>query len=331
MTNWTRRLVRALPLRLPLSPTLRARLKATFGVHAIRESREPGVPYSLELRRARIVSRINPSSQEGLEIGPLFSPIVTKAEASGKVWYVDYATADLLKEKYLNDPNVRVDEIVDVDYLWGQHSLSELVDGKQFDYVIASHVIEHVPDMLGWLDEAAQVLKDKGVLSLAVPDKRYSFDILRELSTMGMLLEAHLLHRRRPGPREIFDHFSLASKVDVGAAWAGQLDRAKLERHHELDQAFALVQKGFQTQQYQDVHVNTFTPGSFLDLLEMAARLDLLGFAVVDFYDTARNSLEFFVSLERLSRTENRQDALERQLVSLAWARNQILSSRQAV
>jgi predicted SAM-dependent methyltransferase len=324
MINWLYALARPVYRALPLPPALKQKLRAAFGTRSVQATPESALPLSPTHRRAKMLSRIDPASQEGLEIGPLFSPIVTKAEAPGKVWYVDYAAADGLKEKYRLDPNVRVDEIVEVDYLWGKRSLSELVDGKQFDYVIASHVIEHVPDMLGWLKEVAQVLKDKGVLSLAVPDKRYSFDILRELSTMGMLLEAHLLHRRRPGPREIFDHFSLASKVDVGAAWTGQLDPAKLARYHELNQAYQLAQESLHTEEYHDTHVNTFTPASFLNLLETAARLDLFGFVVADFCDTPRNNLEFFVTLERLSRAESRQVGLGRQLASLAWARDRI-------
>ena len=48
------------------------------------------------------------------------------------------------------------------------------------------------------------------------------------------------------------------------------------------------------------MHVNTFTPASFLDLLETTARLYLFDFVVADFYDTARGTLEFFVSLQRL-------------------------------
>ena len=275
-------------------------------------------------RRAKLLNQIQPASQEGLEIGPLHRPIVTKVESAGRIWYVDYTSADVLKEKYSNDPNVLVDEIVDIDYQWGKASLSELAKGQRFDYVLASHVIEHVPDMLGWLEEVGNVLKDKGILSLAVPDKRYSFDILRELSTMGMLLEKYLLHNRRPGPREIFDHFSLVSKVEINAAWTGKLDKTELMRYHDLNQAFELAQDSFRTENYHDVHVNTFTPDSFLNLLEIAARLDLFHFIVVDYYDTELNTLEFFVSLSRLPRGGNRQQDLQRQLESLTRAREAI-------
>ena len=233
--NRVYRFARIIYHRLPLPLVVKEKIKV--GILSLIPSwgSNPIVPCNVPMpapgsfppsdRRSKLLNHIQPASQEGLEIGPLASPIITKTESAGRIWYVDHATADVLKEKYRNDPNVRIDEIVDIDYIWGQAGLSELVQGRLFDYVLASHVIEHVPDMLGWLKEVGEVLKDDGILSLAVPDKRYSFDYLRELSTVGMLIEAFMLHRRRPGPREIFDYFSLTSKVDLSTSWAGKLDR----------------------------------------------------------------------------------------------------------
>jgi SAM-dependent methyltransferase len=114
---------------------------------------------------------------------------------------------------------VNIYNIVDVDYLWGENSLNKLVDEKRFDYIITSHVIEHVPDMIGWLKELADVLKDNGVLSLAIPDKRFTFDYYRELSTPGMFIESYLRNLRRPSPQAIFDYVALTIKVDPTIAW----------------------------------------------------------------------------------------------------------------
>jgi hypothetical protein len=53
----------------------------------------------------------------------------------------------------------------------------------------------------------------------------------------------------------------------------------------------------------------------------MAPCLDLFGFVMVDFYGTARDNLEFFITLERLSCTERRQQGPQREFAGLAWAR----------
>ncbi|WP_369012339.1 methyltransferase domain-containing protein, partial [Escherichia coli] len=75
----------------------------------------------------------------------------------------------------------RVAGIVDVTHVWtGSGSLAAIVGGAGlFDYAIASHVIEHVPNVLGWFRGIYEVLKPGAVFNLAVPDRRYTFDVVR--------------------------------------------------------------------------------------------------------------------------------------------------------
>ena len=275
-------------------------------------------------RKELILSRISPATQEGLEIGPLCWPLVTKAESNGKIYYVDFSTAEKSREKYKDDPNVDVNNIVETDYLWGKQTLPELVDGKLFDYVVASHVIEHVPNMLGWLREVASVLKDNGILALAIPDKRYTFDYKRELTTLGVLVESYLMNKRRPGIKDIFDQVSLATKVDSYEAWSGKLDPSKLIHHGTPYEALVQAKKYLLSDEYNDVHVNILTPSSFLDILERASKIDLFDFTVADFYSTAKNSHEFLVSLQRLPRNLVKENALQLQIDSFEKARKLI-------
>ena len=80
-----------------------------------------------------------------------------------------------------------------VDFIWddGKPLREAIPANLVFDYVIASHVIEHAPDMIGWLRQVAGVLRTGGILSLAVPDKRFTFDEGRELTTLDQLLTAN--------------------------------------------------------------------------------------------------------------------------------------------
>lgn len=276
-------------------------------------------------RKTKLLSLISPLAQDGLEFGPLFTPIVTRAESNGRVQYVDYLSAEGLKEHYREDPSVRVEDIVDIDYIWGEGTLPEIVNSQRFNYAIASHVIEHLPDVLGWLKEVKEVLDDKGILSLAIPDKRYTFDYKRDLSTPGMLIEAYLCEKRRPGPREIFDNLLLAGKVDVVEAWNRKIKN--VQPWATIQYAFEMAKDSVQTNRYQDVHVNVFTPASFLYLLEIASRVELFDFVVIDFYDTVRNTLEFFISLERLPDGLDQDEKLAKQLASIAWARDRIVNA----
>jgi hypothetical protein len=139
-----------------------------------------------------------------------------------------------------------------------------------------------------------------------------------------MLIEAYLMHRRRPGIQGIFDFVALTGHVDAAAAWEGSVDKRKFRPSGTLEQAFGLAQDALANDHYHDAHVNVFTPASFLELLEVAARLQLLDFAVVEFTDTARNTLEFLVSLQRVSRGWDRRKIIAHQLAGLAGAREHL-------
>jgi hypothetical protein len=110
-------------------------------------------------RADKIRALIDPKAQKGLEIGALNNPTIHPSE--GTVYYVDHLPTDELKEKYSADPNVNIDDIVPVEYVWGDKTLVEAVgQGSYFDYLVASHVVEHIPDMIGWFGEISAVLKN---------------------------------------------------------------------------------------------------------------------------------------------------------------------------
>jgi hypothetical protein len=58
---------------------------------------------------------------------------------------------------------------------------AQRVDRRSFrySYIVASHVIEHTTDLLGFLVESEKRPRPEGVLVLTVPDKRFAFDVLR--------------------------------------------------------------------------------------------------------------------------------------------------------
>lgn len=88
-----------------------------------------------------------------LEVGPSFNPIAPKSEG-WQSFVVDHATKEGLVEKYRPDPTVDTDKIEEVDFIWQQGYLHESIPDSQlgtFDACIESHVIEHIPDLIGFL------------------------------------------------------------------------------------------------------------------------------------------------------------------------------------
>jgi SAM-dependent methyltransferase len=245
-------------------------------------------------RRDIILAGLDLSELRGVEIGALCSPIVSIAE--GDISYVDHADTKSLKAKYADDPAVNTDLIVEVDGVWGENTLLECVGGD-FDYVVASHVIEHVPDLANWLQEIHAILKPGGRLRLAIPDRRYTFDYYRHESRLHDVLDAYLQKARRPLPRLILEHFNMARPVDTYAIWRGQEPDPFMLTEHQARASLAIARDALLNGSYHDAHCWVFTPFSFRQLMTQLALLDLLPFTIDQIVDTRPNSIEFFAHL----------------------------------
>jgi SAM-dependent methyltransferase len=260
----------------------------------------------------------------GLEIGPLAFPRVRKEE--GDVLYVDHTDAEGLRSKYADNPIMQehLDQIVDLDFVIGDsQGIHEAVaDQAPFDYVMASHLIEHIPDPVTWLLDIAKILRPGGILSLIIPDKRFTFDINRRTTEIGDLVDAYLRGLRTPSFRQAYDFISkeLTQKVDPVAVWAGAEDYVGLLRSDVPDPdvaALQLCRTIERTNEYVDVHCSVFTPESFLELYEKLVRIGLIDFEVAHFIPTELNDLEFHVSLRRVDPALDRDSIVERQLASV--------------
>lgn len=247
-------------------------------------------------RRDKILAGLDLRSLDGVEIGALATPLVTKAE--GNIFYVDHASTSDLRKIYRGHDAVDVDKIVDVDGVWGKNTLQDCIGKRRkADYVVASHVIEHVPDLITWLAEIRSILRPNGTLRLAIPDRRFTFDYLRFETRLHDVLDAYLRRARTPLPRLILEHHHLTRRVDAKAAWSRTLDGADLERLGTLQNGLALARDALANGGYHDVHCWVFTPASFAGLCVELAANDLLDFACDYYFDTAHNESEFFISM----------------------------------
>lgn len=230
----------------------------------------------------------------GIEIGALDKPIIPPT--SPGAFYVDYADTQTLRTAYQNDPYVNVDNIVHVGGIWGEKGLAEIAaQVAPVDYLVASHVIEHVPDLITWLNEIESVLKSTGSVRLAIPDRRYSFDLLRTETVLADVLAAHLVRARVPQIREVIDCVANMAKVDCWHVWDGTIDRSSLEKYHAPEAIERLARDVLENKTYHDVHCWVFTPASFAHLMTRTAELGYHTFKCVEFFDTEHHTLEFFV------------------------------------
>lgn len=273
--------------------------------HGCREGRnynDKAGPRRLE----KLTFGTNPNDQKGLEFGALDKPVL--GPERGDIRFVDYASRDALRA-YPHAATIDKDRIVAVDYVWsGSGSLAKVIGtGELFDYAIASHVIEHVPNIVGWFEGIAEVLKPGGVFNLAIPDKRFTFDARRNLSTLGELVEAHLSNFTYPSIRQMFDHCFEAVAIDPGARWDKDLDVGRIPRYLgdvALQLAYDQAVKVVETQHYYDSHCLVVTPESFLTLLDGLSRLHIFPLVLSEFYPTVAGDMEFFCHFVKPAETD---------------------------
>lgn len=250
------------------------------------------------LSRSEILLASFPHGSRLIEVGPSFSPIAPKS-AGWDTAVIDHLTQNGLKAKYAGLPGVDVNRIEHVDYIWHEGSLSDAVPPDlhgTFDAFIASHVIEHAPDLISFLDSAAALLKLQGVVALAVPDKRFCFDYFQPSTTTGQVLEAHEEQRSRHSRRVAFDHHAY-SVISGGVVSWGQHPVAGLQLCNSLEQAQTLSDDLVREGGYIDLHAWRFSPASFELLLLELARLRKTDWQVQRI--TEPSGCEFFAWLQR--------------------------------
>jgi GT2 family glycosyltransferase/SAM-dependent methyltransferase len=122
---------------------------------------------------------------QGIEVGALHSPL--PVNPSVRVRYVDRMSVADLRRQY---PELENLPLVEPDILDNGETLGKVAAESQ-DFVIASHFLEHCQDPIGTVKSMLRVVRPGGVLFLAVPDKRYTFDRKRPVTTLDHLIRDH--------------------------------------------------------------------------------------------------------------------------------------------
>lgn len=251
--------------------------------------------------RARRVAEIfDFTTGRGLEIGPLHMPLIPRSAAD--VSYLDLYDRDRLYETNKVNPHITHETIPDIDYpMWDGNRMRTLEEaakeGAPFDWALASHVVEHVPDLIGWLGQVEAVVAPEGALVLVVPDRRYTFDAHRPPTTMGQILHAHDTGDVVPSVRAVFDHHRSAVNADPKRLHHRGPSEAET-CVHDLGYTKDQVERA-RRGEYVDCHVWTYTDRSFPEIIAELRRLGLTGWSVETILPVPDNDIEFYVVLRR--------------------------------
>lgn len=265
------------------------------------------IPEALKIyvfREMRFLDGIS-KEQKGLEIGPSHSPIVPKRDGY-HVETLDWLDQAGLRERYKND-SVDLDAIEPVDYVWKSGSYSQLIQKSDYyDYIIASHMIEHTTNFAGFLQDCSNLLKKDGILRLAVPDKRYCFDHYRYTTSLAEVLNNAYMPNDLQSVGNVAEYYMNVVSRKGQISWSKPVLPAFdfLMRHknkyyrflHDKNTAMDGMRRVCENQ-YIDIHHYVFTPASFALLIYDLRVLEVIDMKITRMWNTRRN--EFIVTLQK--------------------------------
>lgn len=243
----------------------------------------------------------------GVEIGPFFNPIAPKAKG-WQTTVIDYTDQNGLLDVARNHTAQVIRDMASniefVDVVWKGEPIDEAclkIRQEGFHYLIASHVIEHTPDFIGFLRQVSNLANDNFILSLAVPDCRRTFDFFKPLSTTADALLAYRQKRAVHSPETMFIAYAYALWVNGVGAWLpGQTGELSLpdtldEAHAKYTDYLASHETGTQT--YVDSHCWYWTPSSFELMILELNHLGYIDFTIETL--ESQPSSEFLVRLKK--------------------------------
>lgn len=193
---------------------------------------------------------------DGLEIGALHHPLRLPKGAQAR--YVDRYDIDDLRSHY---PEMRDFPLVRVDIVDDGETLRSVPD-ESVDFVVANHFIEHCQDPIGTLYQHLRVVRPNGVLYIAIPDKRRTFDKTRPVTALE-----HVIRDHAEGPEW--------SRADHYDEWAREVSRVL---NHIPDELIEQEAEDLERNDYS-IHFHVWTSIAWFELLTYVARtqpLDLL-------------------------------------------------------
>lgn len=259
-------------------------------------------------RIAKLLSH-RPAHGTSVEVAPYFNPALPKV-AGHDVLILDVFDTVTLRSRATEDQNIPtslIDEIEDVDIVGDASAIGELLAAKgltgSIAFVVSSHNFEHLPNPIRFLQGVEESLMPGGVLSMAIPDCRATFDHFRSPTRLIDWLIAYHDGYRQPTSDSLFDLQANRAGFPVGATMSGSCDWGTENLQDarlvgDLRVAYdTWLESRRATREYTDCHVSVVFDAQFALLIEDLRFLGLIGLEVIEV--TPNHGHEFFAHLRR--------------------------------
>jgi len=215
-------------------------------------------------------------SGEGIEIGAFGEPAALPS--SCRVSYFDAVDRKTAAERF---PEIESGNLVEVDILGDidERDLRKLHAESQ-DFVIANHVIEHVACPVAMIEDMFYILRPGGLVAIAAPDKRYTFDRDRPLTSFE-----HLEREYQDGVDEVDDEHYLDFLRHVGK--------------HVFEDPGRDIKGDIAFARSRREHAHVWDSNSFLDFLNGCQRMLKIEFEIEHQSIGDENGIEYFAILRK--------------------------------
>lgn len=232
----------------------------------------------------------------GLELSPDINPIVRQVKGL-KVEYLDVCSTQKLRDRAVargRDPY----SVPHIDHNLDFHKpILECVRGAQYDFAVSSHVIEHIPNLIGHFSQIDEVLKSRGLYAFLAPDKDLCFDCKKPGSSLGQLIEAFIENRTVSPISSMIDEYYYGVKRGDKAGWAISNQEPLRPKYGFPNNLIkGVISDPSKVLQWHG-HVWKFTPQSFKEIYRELFDLGLVGLQLEDVVPTEH--MEFIVLLRK--------------------------------
>jgi SAM-dependent methyltransferase len=221
----------------------------------------------------------------GIEIGALHKPLKLRHPARARVRYVDRLPVKELRRQY---PELDELPLVPTDLI-DDGAILSLIPDASLNFIIANHLIEHLDNPLEAIKNWSARLKIGGIIFMAVPDQRFTFDRDRTPTTL-----AHLIEDQAAGDLERIDrnyqHFVETAEIIE--------KRSGEDARQRVDSLIA--------RQYA-IHYHTWTYATFQEVLKYCLDNMQLPLEIIDFSPSQDGGDEFIFILRKKSLSGNQR------------------------
>lgn len=242
-----------------------------------------------------------PAGATMLEIGPYAKPVYRRPRHD--VYYADMYSIEQIRQNvslFGHNDNEMPDTI---HIVMDPAARPTFQTDLKVDYIFSSHNIEHIPDIINHLQEAATLAASKDTkYHLAIPDKRYCFDHWQALTHFPKMIHAYHNRVVKNTYQSVLENTVFMSHNESGPHWQGFHGEDPFvypAPDHFIEKIKQCMTKADAVDtEYVDTHNWQFIPASFFYNIDILTKLDLIPWKVNCVYETAQGSNEFFAILE---------------------------------